>query len=201
MAALLPVQCALSPRDPCLREIIDGEELTRGLAVVMKDAGDFANGECVIGCGNDLDDVPGTDVALFDDAKVCAWPAGCPEQLHEAWLSHTQVESPARHTGFADLQQGCANSPSFSDEGFSQVDALSAEVLPETADVDAAPEIDLPPTSVLVGVRVDGLVRSAVGLTVGLVVHPSRFTPRARMRSDTGDFQIAVVADLPFRSI
>ena len=78
-------------------------------------------------------------------ARLFALEAFWRSSVRWAQAIHASERLSTVRAGFADFEQGGSYLPSFSDDGFGEVDAVGGEVLAETAELDAVAELGLPP--------------------------------------------------------
>src|SRR5262249_17096225 len=168
--ALEVLKHVLRPPLPRRGHLGDGDETAAFGAVPDVDAENVADGEVVVGLRDDLDRVAGAHVSLDDDPHVGAGAQRFGEGADERGVVHPHTQPPARDTRLGDLEDGGADRPPLADERVVDVHALGREVLAELRRCKRAPDLRLPPARVLGGVGVDGLVRTAVGLAVRLVI-------------------------------
>src|SRR5215469_345784 len=83
---------------------------------------------------------------------------------------HPHSKTPTRNPRLGHLEHGCADLPSFADQRTVHIDALQGEVLAKLTVRERTAELLLPPPVVLHRVGVERFVRSAVHLTVRLLV-------------------------------
>ncbi len=116
------------------------------------------------------DGIPCANIALVDDAQVGPKTAGVCEAFVEAWVIHACTELPAREPRLRDLQEGGANLPPLADYRIGDRDSDQRQILPELARLKRPAELLFPPDGILARIRVDGLVGSAMCLSIPLVI-------------------------------
>jgi hypothetical protein len=117
-----------------------------------------------------MDRVAGTDVALAHDAEVGAHASLVLKALRESEVVHANAELEAGKSRLCDLEDRRADLPVLADDRLPEVDAFDGEILAELARRRHHAVVVPPCVVVLARVGVDGLVRSAVHLAIGLVV-------------------------------
>src|SRR5262245_20931063 len=112
----------------------------------------------------------GGDISLDDDSEVGTGPHRLGKPAWKLRVVHPDTEPPTRDPWFGYLEDERSDRPTLADERIVHCNTFCRQVFPELAVLKRTTEFFFPPAHVFDGVGVEGLIRTAVGLAIRLVV-------------------------------